>query len=242
MTTLALSPVTIRRSAVNPWFVAAAVVIPTFMEILDTTVANVALRYMAGGLSAPVTDSKWIITSYLAANAIVLPITGWLSARLGRRNYFLLSIAARRSTARVPNVERPPVQRRMTESPCDRRGNQRARPVGCKFDGPHAVQGGHGSKLRVQQRWLGAECPSPRSVPAWPELWSGATRQRGSSAGAIRRGTSGSELGQCQRQEKPAAARRCVPSAAYDCRAIDAGGKSCKNGPKCPQCDRDGGG
>ncbi len=93
MTSVALSPVTVRRSAVNPWFVAGAVVIPTFMEILDTTVANVALRYMAGGLSAPVTDSKWIITSYLAANAIVLPITGWLSAQLGRRNYFLLSIA-----------------------------------------------------------------------------------------------------------------------------------------------------
>ena len=79
--------------SVNPWLVAIAVVVPTFMEILDTTVANVALRYMSGGLAAPVSDSEWIITSYLAANAIVLPITGWLSAHLGRRNYFLLSIA-----------------------------------------------------------------------------------------------------------------------------------------------------
>src|SRR5262245_33777639 len=76
----------------GPWLVAAAVVIPTFMEVLDTTIANVALRYMAGGLSAPVTDSEWVITSYLAANAIVLPISGWLAIRLGRRNYFLLSI------------------------------------------------------------------------------------------------------------------------------------------------------
>lgn len=92
MSSVALSPV-ISRPTVNPWIVAAAVVVPTFMEILDTTVANVALRYMAGGLSAPVTDSKWIITSYLAANAIVLPITGWLTIHLGRRNYFLLSIA-----------------------------------------------------------------------------------------------------------------------------------------------------
>src|SRR5262249_32666328 len=58
----------------------------------DTTIANVALRYMAGGLSAPVTDSEWVITSYLAANAIILPISGWLAIRLGRRNYFLLSI------------------------------------------------------------------------------------------------------------------------------------------------------
>ena len=78
--------------AVNPWIVAVAVVIPTFMEVLDTTIANVALRHIAGGLSAAVTDGEWVITSYLAANAIVLPISGWLSIRLGRRNYFLLSI------------------------------------------------------------------------------------------------------------------------------------------------------
>jgi DHA2 family multidrug resistance protein len=80
------------RRSVSPWLVALAVVIPTFMEVLDTTIANVALRYIAGGLSAPVTDSEWVLTSYLAANAIVLPISGWLAARLGRRNYFLLSI------------------------------------------------------------------------------------------------------------------------------------------------------
>jgi MFS transporter, DHA2 family, multidrug resistance protein len=81
------------RRSVSPWLVAAAVVIPTFMEVLDTTIANVALRYISGGLSAPVSDSDWVITSYLAANAIVLPISGWLAIRLGRRNYFLLSIA-----------------------------------------------------------------------------------------------------------------------------------------------------
>jgi DHA2 family multidrug resistance protein len=73
--------------------VAAIVVVPTFMEVLDTTIAIVALRYIVGGLSATVDDGAWVITSYLAANAIVLPITGWLSAHLGRRNYFLLSIA-----------------------------------------------------------------------------------------------------------------------------------------------------
>ncbi|HEX8915884.1 MAG TPA: MDR family MFS transporter [Humisphaera sp.] len=85
-------PVALRRPA-NPWLVAGAVVIPTFMEVLDTTIANVALRYIAGGLSAPAADSEWVITSYLAANAVVLPISGWLGGRLGRRNYFLLSIA-----------------------------------------------------------------------------------------------------------------------------------------------------
>jgi DHA2 family multidrug resistance protein len=77
----------------NPWLVAMAVVVPTFMEVLDTTIANVALRYIAGGLSSAVTDSEWVITSYLAANAVILPISGWLAARLGRRTYFLISIA-----------------------------------------------------------------------------------------------------------------------------------------------------
>jgi DHA2 family multidrug resistance protein len=91
VTTLALAPS--RTATINPWFVAVAVVIPTFMEVLDTTIANVALRYIAGGLSAAVIDSEWVITSYLAANATILPISGWLSARLGRRNYFMLSIA-----------------------------------------------------------------------------------------------------------------------------------------------------
>ena len=85
-------PVTAIPRVVNPWIIAVAVVIPTFMEVLDTTIANVALRHIAGGLSAAVTDGEWVITSYLAANAIILPISGWLSVRLGRRNYFLLSI------------------------------------------------------------------------------------------------------------------------------------------------------
>jgi MFS transporter, DHA2 family, multidrug resistance protein len=92
MTDLALSS-SRPRAEVNSWLVAAIVIIPTFMEVLDTTIALVALRYIAGGLSATVDDGEWVITSYLAANAIILPISGWLSARLGRRNYFLLSIA-----------------------------------------------------------------------------------------------------------------------------------------------------
>jgi DHA2 family multidrug resistance protein len=93
MSSVALSPAAVSRPAINPWIVAFAVVIPTFMEVLDTTIANVALRYIAGGLSAAVIDAEWVLTSYLAANATILPISGWISARLGRRNYFLLSIA-----------------------------------------------------------------------------------------------------------------------------------------------------
>src|SRR6202521_3646131 len=93
MSSVALAQTAVSRPAINPWIIAGAVVIPTFMEVLDTTIANVALRYIAGGLSTAVTDSEWVITSYLAANALVLTISGWLSAHLGRRNYFLLSIA-----------------------------------------------------------------------------------------------------------------------------------------------------
>lgn len=79
--------------AVNPWIIAGAVTIATFMEVLDTSIANVALRYIAGGLSAAESDSEWIITSYLAANASVLLLSGWLSAYFGRRNYYLASLA-----------------------------------------------------------------------------------------------------------------------------------------------------
>src|SRR4051794_8920374 len=93
MSSVALAPAAISRPAISPWIVAIAVVIPTFMEVLDTTIANVALQYIAGGLSAARVDSEWVITSYLADNATILPISGWISARLGRRNYFLLSIA-----------------------------------------------------------------------------------------------------------------------------------------------------
>ena len=90
---IAVPGATAKPHVINPWIVALAVIIPTFMEVLDTTIANVALRYIAGGLSAPSSDSEWVITSYLAANAIILPMSGWLSVRLGRRRYFLISIA-----------------------------------------------------------------------------------------------------------------------------------------------------
>ena len=107
--TVAAVAVPLGRRAINPWVIAIAVVIPTFMEVLDTTIANVALRYIAGGLAAAATDSEWVITSYLAANAIILPISGWLAIRLGRRNYFLLSIAvftlASALCGMAPNLE-----------------------------------------------------------------------------------------------------------------------------------------
>jgi MFS transporter, DHA2 family, multidrug resistance protein len=81
------------RRAISPWVVGAAVAIPPFMGAVGTTIVGVARPYIVGGLSAPAADSQWVMTSYLAANAFILPITGWLSAHIGRRNYFLGSIA-----------------------------------------------------------------------------------------------------------------------------------------------------
>jgi DHA2 family multidrug resistance protein len=76
----------------NPWVVALVVTIGTFMEVLDTSIANVALPHISGSLSASQDEGAWVLTSYLVANAIVLPISGWLSSLLGRKNFYLLSV------------------------------------------------------------------------------------------------------------------------------------------------------
>ena len=70
--------------SVNPWIVAIAVMFATFMEVLDTTVVNVSLPHIAGNLSATIDESTWVLTSYLVANAIELPLTGWLALTFGR--------------------------------------------------------------------------------------------------------------------------------------------------------------
>jgi DHA2 family multidrug resistance protein len=76
----------------NPWLIAAVVALAAFMEVLDTSIANVALPHIAGGLGASNDQSTWVLTSYLAANAVVLPISGWLAGRFGRKRFFLLCI------------------------------------------------------------------------------------------------------------------------------------------------------
>jgi MFS transporter, DHA2 family, multidrug resistance protein len=81
------------RPAVNPWIIALAVTIATFMEVLDTSIANVALPHIAGGLSAGVDESTWILTSYLVSNAIVLPLSGWLSSIMGRKRFYMSCVA-----------------------------------------------------------------------------------------------------------------------------------------------------
>ena len=77
---------------VNPWIVAISVMFSTFMEVLDTTVVNVSLPHIAGSLSASIDEATWALTSYLVANAIILPMTGWLAATFGRKNLLMLSV------------------------------------------------------------------------------------------------------------------------------------------------------
>ena len=79
--------------SMNPWLIVAIISIPTFMEVLDTSIANVSLEYIAGGLAITNDQATWVLTSYLVANAIVIPISGWLSDAIGRKRYFMISIA-----------------------------------------------------------------------------------------------------------------------------------------------------
>ena len=77
----------------NPWIITLVVTMGTFMEVLDTSIANVALPHIAGSLSASQDESTWVLTSYLVANAIILPISGWISSVIGRKNFYLISVA-----------------------------------------------------------------------------------------------------------------------------------------------------
>src|SRR5215467_577214 len=76
----------------NPWLIAVAVMAATFMEVLDTSVANVSLPHIAGNLSVTTDESTWVLTSYLVSNAIVLPITGWLGLYYGRKRLLVICV------------------------------------------------------------------------------------------------------------------------------------------------------
>src|SRR5258708_404693 len=84
---------TLEKAAVNPWLIAITVTIATFMELLDTSIANVALPHIAGGLAVSYDESTWVLTSYLVANAVVLPLSAWLSRVFGRKNYYMTCVA-----------------------------------------------------------------------------------------------------------------------------------------------------
>ncbi|HTX77707.1 MAG TPA: DHA2 family efflux MFS transporter permease subunit, partial [Terracidiphilus sp.] len=76
----------------NPWVVAMTVTLATFMEVLDTSIANVALPHIAGSVGATANESSWVLTSYLVSNAIILPMSGWLSTRVGRKRFYMTCV------------------------------------------------------------------------------------------------------------------------------------------------------
>src|ERR1700730_11146252 len=77
------------KTAINPWIIAGVVMLATFMEVLDTSVANVALPHIAGSLSSTTDEATWVLTAYLVANAIVLPLSGWFSSLFGRKRFYM---------------------------------------------------------------------------------------------------------------------------------------------------------
>src|SRR5207253_4331420 len=88
-----LSKLRMPDGTINPWLIALTVTLATFMEVLDTSIANVALPHIAGNLSAGQDESTWVLTSYLVANAIVLPMSGWFSSLIGRKRFYMLCVA-----------------------------------------------------------------------------------------------------------------------------------------------------
>src|SRR5437899_5943168 len=76
----------------NPWTVALIVTMATFMEVLDTAIANVSLKHIAGSLSVSPDEATWVLTSYLVSNAVVLPISGWVATRVGRKRFYLTCV------------------------------------------------------------------------------------------------------------------------------------------------------
>jgi MFS transporter, DHA2 family, multidrug resistance protein len=91
---------------VNPWLIAATVALAAFMEVLDTSIANVALPHIAGDLGASTSQGTWVLTSYLVSNAIILPVGAWASSVIGRKNFFLLQTWSFASLARTRNGDR----------------------------------------------------------------------------------------------------------------------------------------
>ena len=80
------------KPAHNPWIVALTVTLATFMEVLDSSIANVALNKIAGSVGATYEEATWVLTSYLVSAAIILPISGWLSTVLGRKRFYMLCV------------------------------------------------------------------------------------------------------------------------------------------------------
>src|SRR5690349_21749143 len=91
--TMGLSMGIDQAKAIDPWLIAITVTLATFMELLDTAIANVSLPHIAGGLATSYDESTWVLTSYLVSNAVVLPLSAWLSRVFGRKNYYMACVA-----------------------------------------------------------------------------------------------------------------------------------------------------
>src|SRR3954453_6509798 len=91
-TALPAQGISISKPVPSPWMIAISVMLATFMEVLDTSIASVALPYIAGSLSATNDEATWVLTSYLVANAIVLPASTWFSLRFGRKRFLITCI------------------------------------------------------------------------------------------------------------------------------------------------------
>src|ERR1700746_1185106 len=88
-----LSKLRMPDGSINPWVIAVTVTLATFMEVLDTSIANVALPHISGSLSADADQATWSPTSYLVSNAIILPLSGWFSGLIGRKRFYMSCVA-----------------------------------------------------------------------------------------------------------------------------------------------------
>ena len=94
--TMEMTPVAVQapwRPRVNPWIVALTVTLATFMEVLDSSIANVALPHIAGGLGATQDEATWVLTAYLVANAVILPAGAYMTTFIGRKKFYMICVA-----------------------------------------------------------------------------------------------------------------------------------------------------
>ena len=88
-----MSATAARSTSTNPWLIAVLVALASFMEVLDTTIANVLINYIAGGLGVSEDEASWVVTTYLVANAVALTASSFLTRQLGRKSFFLICLA-----------------------------------------------------------------------------------------------------------------------------------------------------
>ena len=154
------------RRTVNPWLIALTVTIATFMEVLDTSIANVALPHIAGDLGASLDDANWVLTSYLVANAMIIPLSSWLSTALGRKRYYMGCVALFTLTSALCGLATSLAHAdRLADRPGDRR---RRPPAGLAGDPaghlPRRAAGRRHGRLRRGRADGAGAGPDPRRL------------------------------------------------------------------------------